>query len=463
MNPSDSLAIDASTELPATINPVVEAPPVRSDREEATAAAKAGFRSGLALFDQAVVSGTRFLTTILVGRVCGPDDLGIYTLAFAPVMMIACAQEALLTQPYTVYGNRVRGRRRATLAGSVLAHYSVIALLVMIVLGVAAAATSVGFGQQRFASLLLALALVIPCTLLWEFGRRMAYAHLKLTSAVVMDVAIAAVQLGGIVLLAWLGYLTATTAYITIGIACGSVGLAWLFVRRRDFNIQRRFILRDWKTNWSLGKWLAACQLSGAVHGHSMNWALAIMVGTLATGVFAACESIVLLSNPIIHGVGNLLGAETARAYAQGGVSNVGRITGRAALLMTIAMALLCGFLLISSERLIALFYGDAFQGQRSVLTVLTLCPMAWGISTVVAKGLLAIERPDVNFRATLFGFVATLVVASPLISSAETLGAAWALLIGSFAAATWQGIAFIRLIRNARQDASDRRRSITA
>ena len=36
----------------------------------------------LAILDQVVVSGTRFVTSIIVGRACGPHELGDYTLGF---------------------------------------------------------------------------------------------------------------------------------------------------------------------------------------------------------------------------------------------------------------------------------------------------------------------------------------------------------------------------------------------
>src|SRR5205823_13401306 len=37
----------------------------------------------IALFDQAAVSATSFLTTILVGRWCGVDELGVYSLGLS--------------------------------------------------------------------------------------------------------------------------------------------------------------------------------------------------------------------------------------------------------------------------------------------------------------------------------------------------------------------------------------------
>src|SRR5215212_9400776 len=73
----------------------------------------------VALVDQGLVSGTRFLATISVGRHCGPHELGTYSLAFALLVLGGCFQEAIVTTPYAVLGQRLRRRSRASYAGAV--------------------------------------------------------------------------------------------------------------------------------------------------------------------------------------------------------------------------------------------------------------------------------------------------------------------------------------------------------
>src|SRR5262245_20727373 len=77
----------------------------------------------LALIDQALVSGSRFATTLVVGRFCGPAELGEYSLAFSLHVLAGCVQEALLTTPYAVVSKRLRPRSRATYAGAIARMY----------------------------------------------------------------------------------------------------------------------------------------------------------------------------------------------------------------------------------------------------------------------------------------------------------------------------------------------------
>src|SRR5262245_1463215 len=54
---------------------------------------------------QFVFSGTRFATSIIVGRACGPHELGDYTLGFTLYCVAVCVQGALISMPFTIYRN----------------------------------------------------------------------------------------------------------------------------------------------------------------------------------------------------------------------------------------------------------------------------------------------------------------------------------------------------------------------
>ena len=56
----------------------------------------------VALFDQSLVSITNFATALLIGRVCGKPELGVYTLAWTLLSMVTELSGALITTPYTV-------------------------------------------------------------------------------------------------------------------------------------------------------------------------------------------------------------------------------------------------------------------------------------------------------------------------------------------------------------------------
>jgi Na+-driven multidrug efflux pump len=73
-------------------------------------------------------------------------------------------------------------------------------------------------------------------------------------------------------------------------------------------------------------------------------------VGTTATGVYAACISIVLFANPLMIGIGNTLAPKAALALKEGGYARLRREASRDSLLLGGAMTLFCLIVLFAGE-----------------------------------------------------------------------------------------------------------------
>lgn len=404
-------------------------------------------QGSVALVDQAVVSGTRFLTTVVVGRTCGADALGIYSLAFIFVVVFICVQDALISTPYTVFSGRLCGRRLRLLAGSVLAHQamlSVVAVCCLISLG---AALSLRASLSPLASVLWILGGVMPFCLLREFARKFVFARLKVLIALGIDAVAAVVQIGGLIALACFGILSPATALAVMGFACAASGLGWLYLARTEFQPRRIHARKQLKQNWRFGKWLCATQLSGVVHANIVEFCLMAMVGAAATGRYVACLTLVLLCNPFILGVVNYMTPKAVQALCDDGDRGVRRVTMKTSFLFAGAIGTYCLLLAVFGDALLLIVFGKGFAGQGLII-VLALCSLAWGQIAAVSCGLAAIERADVSFRGGLIGLGLTAIAVPVLVPSWGSVGAAIGLLIGSITSAALQTFTFLRLTR---------------
>src|SRR5207245_2157268 len=192
----------------------------------------------LALIELGVVSGTSFLTTILIGRWCGASELGVYALGFSLLVSWGCVHQSLIALPYTIYRHRGLWGTQEEYAGSALVHNGLLSALALIVLAAGAGFLSLGSPVAGLAAVLWALAGVMPFALLREFSRRFAFAHLRMAQALVLDLAVAAVQLSGLAWLASTETLSATTAYAAFGMGCALSGAVWLYLDRSSFTIR---------------------------------------------------------------------------------------------------------------------------------------------------------------------------------------------------------------------------------
>ncbi len=104
------------------------------------------YKGVIALCDQGVVSATNFATAMIVGRVCGKAELGVYTLAWTIVALLTGISATMITTPYTVFSPRLGRSRRRRYLGSIVVHQVLIAaMFALIMVAVALPASLLGW------------------------------------------------------------------------------------------------------------------------------------------------------------------------------------------------------------------------------------------------------------------------------------------------------------------------------
>jgi O-antigen/teichoic acid export membrane protein len=169
----------------------------------------------LALADQAIVSGASFVSTVVIARACGASELGIYAIGISVLTILISVQDSVVLTPYSIQRHQPVGTPEEHAGASFVLSAS-LAGLAMLIFATAASMLSVFGIAPRVAAMAWALAVVVPFALLREFARRHAFAHLRMSHALIQDFMVSALQIGG---LAWLwrsGSVTAVTATLAL-------------------------------------------------------------------------------------------------------------------------------------------------------------------------------------------------------------------------------------------------------
>jgi O-antigen/teichoic acid export membrane protein len=232
-----------------------------------------------------------------------------------------------------------------------------------------------------------------------------------------------------------------------IGLACAIVVGPWLVQAWRGYSVRVERLLPDWQRNWSLGCWEAGSQVVGLSQIYLVHWMLAFLFGASATGLFAACLTVVMLSNPFIMGISNLLTVQAARAFSRGGRAEVGRAVGRSALVVGVGMIAFTIGLTLYGERILALLYNQAEAENGLIIVLLAIGRVATSQGQLIDQGLIAMEHSQLAFIFSFVSLVVTLGAGIWLMNAGGLTGAAWGLLLGSLAGSWLRGYAFIRLI----------------
>src|SRR5262245_13309989 len=386
-------------------------------------------KSGLSVLDQAVVSGTSFATSVLLGRFASQEELGVYYLALSVVYFTRGVQEQLVSAPYMIYCSRRQGPALAEYAGSALVHQCIIMLATASVLILALIAGLLPDGVRAAFWLLVVAA---PLMLVREFARQMSFAHLDLKRATLLDVVASILQFAVLFVLAITGRLTIVTTLATLAVASGLATIGWLATNQQRMVARITAAINDWLHNWTFARWALASQLLACTTPYVMPWVVAVSHGEAQTGLLGACSTLVGLSNTFLQGLCNFLSPRAAQAFSQGGVAELRSVLAKTALLFVATLGGLAVLAFVVGEQVAVLLYGPSFAGAGLIIGMLSLSVLANSAGVVAGNGLWAMERPKANFVADLCSLGVVIVAAAILVPVRGPLGAAIATFAGT-------------------------------
>jgi len=159
--------------------------------------------------------------------------------------------------------------------------------LVFIILG--AIVLSFDVGQAGLRPVMLALALTVTFILLHDYARRVCFAYFHMFEAFILDLSVAIVQIGGLLLLAHYHLLSAANTYLVLGSACVVVTVVWLIENWENFAPNRKEALSDLRLNWRFGKWVLGGVSLFFDEYPIYPWFLAHTYGAAEAGLYAVC------------------------------------------------------------------------------------------------------------------------------------------------------------------------------
>jgi O-antigen/teichoic acid export membrane protein len=402
----------------------------------------------LALCDQGVVSLTNFLTGLLIGRVAGKNELGLYAVCWTLVIIATEVSAALITTPYTVFGPQMGRTERSRYLGSMLVQQIALSLVAaaLMLSGIAVASSRGASGA--LAHVVTTTAAVIVFISLREFVRRICFAELRVTSAVVLDIAACFAQILGLAVLWRTGWLTASAAYVLLGGLSMAVAFAWLFLNRKKLSLRRCYWIPGFQHNWTFARWVLASGLLWAAAMYVYPWFLTMFHGTAATGLWAACCAIVAMGNPILLGLGNYLGPKISNVYASDGTRQMRRYVYRSSILLTALLLPLVLVLVVFGGRIVTKMYGAAYGGNGVVVALLALNLLVAAFAFPYSRGLFTLQVARADMLVNIVAIALLFTVGIAAVKSHAAVGAAAALLLSAITTAAIRVAVFERVAR---------------
>ena len=324
------------------------------------------------------------------------------------------------------------------------------------VLAIIALSLIAGGARRDLMAITWALIGVMPFALLRDFFRRFSFAHLQMANALILDLAVAVIQLLMLGWLGWAGQMSAVTACLAMGASCGMVALGSLYFSRSRFAFDVGQVRTTARQSWNLGKWLVANQIMVQVQRYSAYWLSVMIAGAAATGIYTACMSIVAFTNPLFYGLNNIFTQKSVLAWKEAGGAGLRRQTFHDLLLLVAALGPFCVAALWVGEDVMRFFYsGKEYQGYGETIAVLAFAILASAVGSPASNALASMERPRTTLVINAIGTVLTLILVGGLTANWGLNGAAYGLLSSNMIVSLGLWIGFLSLIPRVRDTAS--------
>ncbi len=403
-----------------------------------------------ALADQVLISGTNFVTTVLLARALAPDDFGDFVLVYLVLLFVNSIQLGLITQPHNVLGARCRGENyviyTATTAISQFGLAFVASLLGLV------AWLGAWWSGSSVAPVLLALPLVIFTWQMQEFARRVLYTERRVAAAFLGDVVSYGGQALSIVALLRLQALTGASALYAMGatFALGAVLGGW---RIRD-SLKGRFDTSVLRQNWDFGKWLAGGEiLSTWLSGELFVVLGAAALGTVAAGILRVVNTVFGPTRIVTYVANTVLPIGLSRTLADKGEKALHRQFRSACLIVMPVIGVYCLVAVVFAGQLLWLFYGDKYVDAAPVLRLFALYIFVNYMGVVLSTALKAKQLTFGIFISRLTTCLVTIPIGALMIVTIGIYGAVLGMMLNSLLLSLLYWRSYVQVCRDRAAD----------
>lgn len=378
-------------------------------------------RARWSFVDQVLISGVNVLTGILLVRVLGLHEFGVFSLVMIGVQFLASIQSAGILAPMmSLFDQRGQVTQSSYLA-AVLTHQ--VALLAVASLLLVAASFLPRVSSAVPVGTYLALAVIVT-TQFQDLARRFFYVTERPVRAFVCDVVAYGARLGILVLLALAGALTADRVWIVIA---GTSAAAALVLAPEAIR---------WHVNWAeVGSVTARHRkIAGWLLGNTVvgwfsesNFILLIVgaaLGPAQLGAVRAVQNLIHLANLLLQALENFVPSAATRSLLEGGPQILRRYVTRVSWLGAGAIIVMTAILMLLADPILTIMYGRTFPDQLAILAILGAYAALGHVATILLAGLRSLEFMRPPFLVQVIVAAASLALAWPIATHWGVVGA---------------------------------------
>ena len=391
-------------------------------------------KGGLAILDYGLFSGSNFLLGVLLARWMSPEQYGAYALVFSIFILVTFLYQAMLLEPLSVFsGTAYPNNLRGYLQSNVLLHWA-ISLVICLALGGTAVAARVWWHSPISALAFAGMTLAAPFILIHALGRRSFYLKLSPGPAAFGSAFYCAFVVGGSFLVYKLGWLSAFTAYLVMGLAALVGGLIMVIQlnAKLDPATEKVHIRTTLSKHWEYGKWALATCIVGWIPTYVYIPLVSKFSGLAVTGELRALMN---LGGPVLQtyaALSMLFLPLAARVQSTQGKRGARGLTFKLTALFVAGAIAYWAVLIPLRGPLFRMLYAGKYLDASSLLPLFAAETIVWSAALGPAILLRAMESPRSLFFANGAASVVALVFGIPATRFFGLRGVIWSMVLAN-------------------------------
>ncbi|MBK7643648.1 MAG: hypothetical protein IPJ19_11485 [Planctomycetes bacterium] len=379
--------------------------------------------AGLALVDQALVSGVNCLTTVVIVRALGLAGFGHFSILWMSVMFVLLLQQALIATPMLSIGPKQHGQAsREYYAGLLRLEGVFLGLVTLAGLALAGPISRAG-GEALTHGELAALLAAVAGRCAQDFVRQQGFARELRSQVLVLDALTSGLQLAGLVALGITGHMSAALALAAIALA-NAAGVAFWFAVERGVHVRGGSIARVVQRHARMSRWLVARVLLQWLSANAFAIAAGLSIGPAAVGAIKAGQTVMGLLHVWLLTLENVAPVRAARLVALEAWGELRAYWRRVNLGCGLATLAISALVAALPGTLARLFYGATSPEQELVIRGFALLYLFVFVTTVLSIRLRTLEHTRPIFLAQALGAGLGTLAARPVVESFGLAGA---------------------------------------
>ena len=400
-------------------------------------------KSGIAFFDQAMLSAVNFLITIILIKSVPKVEYGYFSIAFSVSLFLISIQNAVITTPFTVLLPTKNKEERSGYSSSLL-FGQLIFLIPVILLGLIICGILYFSGWDKTKILVISSLTIASFGLLFrEFLRAYYFAHEEPQKVIKIDLLYVVVYLSLIAITYFVLKLNVAAVIFLGGMSALIVSL--IFNHFRKINSVQQTILKSYKENWIYGKWALAGVLVTHIQNYSYLYILAAMLGSLAVADVSASRLLLMPFLLVQVGWSKIALPHGARLQEAKRLKRFFKEQIVASILIAIVIIIYVSVLFFVSEPLKNILFTEKYNRALDFIFLWGIVFIGRVIVTNASIGLQVIKDFHIITKANLVTMVFTVSLTFFLIKYMGARGGLLSLIIGDLFLATILWLIFFK------------------